>query len=106
MDIVPISRSRSVTSLTETTVSSSCQSRLTKGSMAIENFIQDASGPTQNNVRIENSNGIRVGDVIYNIYSPAPPGSKLKIIKLNFEPRERLFQFPNCSKFHFVPNKI
>lgn len=80
MDVVAIPRKRSFTSLTETTYSSSCVSRLTKDDgVAGENFSQELNEVTQNNVKIENSKGIRIGDVIYNIYTPPPPESKKKI---------------------------
>lgn len=42
-------------------------------SISAENIAQTSNGPTQSNVKIESCSGIRVGDVIYNIYSPSPP---------------------------------
>lgn len=71
------SRRFSNSTVSDVTVNSSVMSIIARENFSPnnginENFNQDLS-PTQNNVKIESSSGIRVGDVIYNIYSPAPP---------------------------------
>lgn len=67
-------RKNSNSSITDTTISS-CPSGIARdfSGLAVDSYGNDNIGQTQNNVKIENSSGIRVGDVIYNIYSPSPP---------------------------------
>lgn len=70
-----ITRRFSHSTVSETTISSSVVStrKNSTPNHGIGKNLQDLSGSTQNNVKIESSSGIRVGDVIYNIYSPSPP---------------------------------
>jgi hypothetical protein len=67
----------SFSTISDTTVNSSLVNRMvienstrTANSFAVDDFMRDLSGTSQSNLKIEHSNGIRVGDAIYNFYYP------------------------------------
>lgn len=66
-------RRLSFSTISDTTVNSSlpnCLINDNSNNLSVENFSRDLNGAAQNNVKIEGSNGIRVGDAIYHIYYP------------------------------------